>query len=139
MPRPAWGVGGWGGDRHRNVGMGPRRPRFNWAPVAGVWGQPGPSDSGRGHAQAGGGGPSAVTSCWRPPAPEAQAGPSAGKPLRRPCGGCRKSCFSLLGILTSVGTLESSRSRPRGRARGGTALPGGNSVVVRLRKSKAAA
>lgn len=68
-----------------------------------------------------GSGHSDPVSC--PLKPEAQAGSSAGKPLRRPCGAGRKSCCSLLGILTGVRTLEPCLLRPPGWVRKGTAGP----------------
>lgn len=119
--------------------MGPRRPSFSQAPVAGVLGQPGPSSCERGHALAGVWGLGTVTPCQYSLAPEAQAGPSAGKTLRRPRTAGRGSCCSLLGVLTGVRTLEPGLLQPqdgRGKEPRG---PRASSVVVRLQESKASA
>lgn len=132
MPRPA-GVGGWGERQaQRDTGMGPRRPRFSPAPVAGTGDNQVHLALREGMPRVGGWGPGRVALCLRPQAPGITQAP-----LRRRQK--KKSSCGLLVILTRVRTLEPRPAHDCGRGRGqeprgpGTAASSSGPEIAKLR------
>lgn len=112
--------------------MGPRRPRFTWAPVAGTGYNQVHLALREGMPRVGGWGPCRVTPCRRPQAPGITQAPLQNSQKK-------KTSCGFLGILTRVRTLEPRPARDCGRGRGqkprgpGTAASSSGPQIAKLR------